>query len=147
MFHTNIQIYTLCVHPASRTTFCYQGTGRHTASPSNSTTAPRRRSIAMAAVAAVAGDVFRCAKESWNGSLISPHGCTIRWPIGPRDASWEILRGDLQPNDCSGAVPQLSVMSCGNSLLGYVHLRSAQKQQYSSCPNEFTCEQEVERFG
>ena len=22
----------------------------------------------------VAGDVFRCAKESWNGSLISPHG-------------------------------------------------------------------------
>ena len=73
--------------------------------------------------------------------------CTIRWPIGPRDASWEILRGDLQPNDCSGAVPQLSVMSCGNSLLGYVHLRSAQKQQYSSCPNEFTCEQEVERFG
>lgn len=157
MCHTNI-IYrsTLCVHPASRATFCYQMTGRHTASPSNSTTAARRRSIAMAAVAAVAGDVFKCAKESWNGSVISPHGwdvwnceedvqCTIGWP----KKGLEMLKKGY----FAGRPPAKRLQWCCASTFChvvtacYAHLRSAQKQQYFSCPNEFTCEQEVERFG
>ena len=87
-------------------------------SPSSSTTAPRR-SIAMAAVAwlGMCSDAPRSrGTDLWYLRMaemfeIVKRTCSAQsgglfWP---RDVSWE-MRGDLQPNDCSDAVPQLSVM-------------------------------------
>ena len=47
---------------------------------------------------------LRCLKL-WRGHAVHNRVAFF----GPRDVSWE-MRGDLQPNDCSDAVPQLSVM-------------------------------------
>ena len=63
--------------------------------------------------------------------------CTIGWPKKGLEM--------LKKGDFAGRPPAKRLQWCCASTFYhvatacYAHLRSAQKQQYSSCPNEFTC--------